>query len=100
MKDNDIFDLFACEQDEEQSDVTVQWLEQIYDMGLPLEPCACCGIAEKPQGIEDWRCPVCGWSDEDDELTLWQARLNFQTFGAVDPMKMIEGDQENGEFSE
>lgn len=63
----------------------------------PLEtrPCPCCG-ADVPAA--DSLCPVCGWDAAEPE-GLAEARLNFQTFGTIDPLRQWDRDIErmNGE---
>ncbi len=75
--------------------------------GLPLTPCPVCGLRTIPEGGMAYRCPVCGWesdefvqdewepSDRNDGLSLYEARLNFRTFGWSNPAMLIEGEETN-----
>ncbi len=66
-------------------------------------PCPCCGAEYPMQPHEGDVCAVCGWEidadAEQDEtapseanhgLSLQEARLNFQTFGIIDPSALWE----------
>lgn len=98
----------------DRPDFTAQWpqeTEQEPDFdaatGLPLTACAVCGIHTIPEGSVAYTCPVCGWesdvflqdawepSDRNHGLSLYEARLNFHTFGWSDPQMLIEGESEN-----
>lgn len=98
----------------DRPDFTAQWpedMEQEPDLdavtGLPLAVCAVCGMRTIPEGSAACTCPVCGWeadvflqdawepSDRNHGLSLYEARLNFHTFGWSDPQMLIEGDSKN-----
>lgn len=64
------------------------------------EPCPCCGAESIPEPPSPgYICPICWWeidlfcvgedepSDENHGLTLSEARLNFRTFGTIDPLR-------------
>ena len=61
-------------------------------------PCPCCGAEVIPEETADCVCPVCGWDCAETE-GLAEARLNFQTFGTIDPLLQWDRDIErmNGE---
>lgn len=75
--------------------------------GLPLTACAVCGLRTIPEGGAACVCPVCGWaadvflqdawqpSGRNRGLSLYEARLNFHTFGWSGPQMLIEGESEN-----
>lgn len=75
--------------------------------GLPLLPCAVCGLHTISEGIPACCCPVCGWQDDplvqdvwepsvpNRGLSLYEAQLNFRTFGWSDPVMLIQGEEKN-----
>lgn len=75
--------------------------------GLPLTPCAVCGMDTVPEGGMGFVCPICGWqagamvqdawepSACNHGLSLLEAQLNFRTFGWSDPAMLIEGEETN-----
>lgn len=76
--------------------------EEPFDpFGGAYEPCVCCGAESIPENpCAGYICPCCGWeigdftgdedapSDLNRGLSLWEARLNLQTFGAIFPEEL------------
>lgn len=70
--------------------------------------CPCCG-AVLPAGVQGCTCPVCQWaldlsladentpSAENDGMSLYEARLNFQAFGIALPQLIWTEEQEETE---